>query len=49
MQLDNGETADNMSYVDASAITLSDMGSMGGEGGRGGGMGGFGGDMSGMP
>lgn len=49
MQLDNGETADNMSYVDASAITLSGMGSMGGEGGRGGGMGGFGGDMSGMP
>ena len=49
MQLDNGETAHNMSYVDASAITLSDMGSMGGEGGRGGGMGGFGGDMSGMP
>ena len=49
MQLDNGETAHNMSYVDASAITLSDMGSMGGEGGRGGGMGGFGGYMSGMP
>lgn len=49
MQLDNGETVNNMSYVDASAITLSDMGSMGGEGGMGGGMGGFGGDMSGMP
>ena len=43
MQLANGETADNMSYVDASAITLSDMGSMGG------GMGGFRGDMPGMP
>lgn len=43
MQLDNGETADNMSYVDASDITLSDMGSMGG------GMNGFGGDMTGMP
>lgn len=46
MQLDNGETAVTMSYADASAITLSDMGSMGGEGG---GMDGFGGDMSGMP
>lgn len=43
MQLANGETVDNMSYVDASAITLSDMGSMGG------GMGGFRGDMPGMP
>ncbi len=38
MQLESGETAGNMSYVDASAITLSDMGSMDG------GMGGFGGD-----
>lgn len=28
MQLDNGNTTDNMSYVDASNITLSDMGSM---------------------
>ena len=43
MQLANGETVDNMSYVDASVITLSDMGSMGG------GMGGFRGDMPGMP
>ena len=34
MQLENGETAENMNYVDASAIDLSDMGSMnGGEGG----------------
>lgn len=39
MQLDNGETTNDMSYVDASAITLSDMGSMGG------GMGGFSGNM----
>ncbi len=41
MQLANNETANDMSYVDASNITLSDMGSMGG------GMGG--GDMPGMP
>lgn len=39
MQLENGETTENMSYMDASAITLSDMGSMSGS------MGGFGGDM----
>lgn len=36
MQLSNGETTRNMSYVDASALTLSDMGSMGGKGGFGG-------------
>lgn len=30
LQLDNDETREDMSYVDASAITLSDMGSMGG-------------------
>lgn len=36
MQLTNGETTSNMSYVDASALTLSDMGSMGGKGGFGG-------------
>ena len=36
MQLTNGETTINMSYVDASALTLSDMGSMGGKGGFGG-------------
>ncbi len=36
MQLANGETASDMSYVDASALTLSDMGSMGGKGGFGG-------------
>lgn len=36
MQLANGETTTNMSYVDASALTLSDMGSMGGKGGFGG-------------
>lgn len=30
MQLDNDATIDDMNYVDASAITLSDMGSMGG-------------------
>ncbi len=29
MQLANNETADNMNYVDASGLTLSDMGSMG--------------------
>ena len=39
LQLENGETASSMSYVDASGITLSDMGSMGGMGG------GFGGGM----
>ncbi len=39
MQLENGKTASDMNYADASAITLSDMGSM--EGGAGG----FGGDM----
>lgn len=38
MQLANGETANNMSYVDASALTLSDMGSMGAGGGFDGGM-----------
>lgn len=31
MQLANGETASDMSYADASALTLSDMGSMGGD------------------
>ena len=36
MQLANGETTSNMGYVDASALTLSDMGSMGGKGGFGG-------------
>lgn len=36
MQLTNDETTSNMSYVDASALTLSDMGSMGGKGGFGG-------------
>ena len=29
MQLANGETVNNMNYVDASGLTLSDMGSMG--------------------
>lgn len=43
LQLENGETTENMNYVDASDITLSDMGSMNG------GMGGFGGDMPGAP
>ena len=38
MQLANGETVNNMNYVDASALNLSDMGSMGGKGGFGGGM-----------
>ena len=38
MQLANGETTSNMGYVDASGLTLSDMGSMGGKGGFGGGM-----------
>ncbi len=38
MQIENGETSSKMNYVDASAITLSDMGSMGGgKGGFGGG------------
>ena len=36
MQLENGETASNMSYVDASDLTTSDMGSMGGGFGGGG-------------
>ena len=47
LQLENGETTENMNYVDASSLNLSDMGSMnngGPQGGRGGGMpGGFGG------
>lgn len=43
MQLENGETTSNMSYVDASSITLSDMGSMNTS------KGGFRGDMSGKP
>ena len=38
MQIANNETTTNMNYVDASALTLSDMGSMGGKGGFGGGM-----------
>ena len=38
MQLENGETTSDMNYVDASDITLSDMGSMGGMGGFGGGV-----------
>ena len=38
MQLESGETTEDMSYVDASSLTLSDMGSM-----NSGGMGGFGG------
>ena len=33
MQLENGETSTNMDYVDASGLTMSDMGSMGGGGG----------------
>jgi len=33
LQLENGETTTDMSYVDASGITLSDMGSMSGMGG----------------
>ena len=37
MQLANGETNNDMSYVDASGLTLSDMGSMGGMGRNGGG------------
>ncbi len=36
IQLENGETTSNMSFVDASGLTLSDMGSMGGKGGMGG-------------
>ena len=36
MQLANGKTTGNMNYVDASALTLSDMGSMSGMGGFGG-------------
>ncbi|MBE6031095.1 MAG: spore coat protein CotH [Clostridiales bacterium] len=36
MQLANGETTTNMSYVDASDLTTSDMGSMGGGFGGGG-------------
>ena len=40
MQLENGETVNCMNYVDASAITLSDMGSMDT------GMGGFGGGLT---
>ena len=36
MQLANGETASNMNYVDASGLTLSNMGSMGGGFGGGG-------------
>jgi spore coat protein CotH len=43
MQLESGETSENMNYADASAITLADMGSM--EGGKGG----FRGSMSGRP
>lgn len=38
LQLENNQTVQNMNYVDASALTLSDMGSMGGKGGFGGGM-----------
>lgn len=38
MQLANGETANDMSYVDASALTLSDMGFMETGGGFGSGM-----------
>ena len=37
MQLANGETVNNMNYVDASGLTLSDMGTMG-RGGMGGNM-----------
>lgn len=43
MQLDSGETTADMGYADASAITLSDMGSMGG------GMGGGSGEQPQMP
>lgn len=45
MQLANGETTTNMSYADASDLTLSNMGSMGG--GFGGGMPGMSGDRGG--
>lgn len=41
MQLENGETKNNMNYVNASEITLSDMGSMNGRGGFGGNTQGF--------
>ena len=34
MQLENGETVENMGYVDASGLTVSNMGSMGMGGGR---------------
>ena len=37
MQLENGKTTSDMNYVDASGLTLSDMGSMGAGGGFGGG------------
>ena len=40
LQLENGKTESNMSYVDASSLNISDMGSMGG------GKGGFGGSMA---
>ncbi len=36
MQLESSETTTDMSYVDASGLTTSDMGSMGGRGGFGG-------------
>ena len=39
MQLETGETTEDMGYADASSLNLSDMGAM-----NGGGMGGFGGD-----
>ena len=42
-QIENGETTEDMGYVDASSITLSDMGSMDSE------MGGFGKNMPSMP
>ena len=45
LQLENGQTVSNMNYVDATGLTLSDMGSMGGGGGmpgRNNGGGGFG-------
>ena len=38
MQLANEETTSNMNYVDASGLTISDMGTMGGRGGFGTGM-----------
>lgn len=46
LQLENGETTDTMNYVDASGLTLSDMGSMGGRGDFGGGMPDFSGNGS---